>query len=394
LAINVNISKKIFNDVYIPYLETNTRFEIFYGGAGSGKSKFIAQKKIYQHLKDKRKTLIVRKVGKTSRHSTFSEINQVISEWNLSKLFKVNKSDMEIKSPKGSFIFTGLDDVEKLKSISGITDIWIEEANELTEEDLEQLNLRLRGKSDTLMQITLSFNPISALHWLKKRFFDVKQEDCTILKTTYKDNRFLDQNYIDQIEGLKNRDKVFYEIYALGNWGILGNLVFTNYEVKEFDNNAFNKHYVGLDWGYNDPAALVKVAYHDKELWICDEFYHTELTNTELMEQLTDYSTYYITADSSEPARIKEFNQNGYIMASAIKGKDSIKFGIDFIRRHKINIHPSCINFLNEIQQYSYEKDKNGNTLETPIDMNNHLIDALRYAIEQLTRKSSINWLK
>jgi len=396
--ININISKKIFNNIYLSYLENETRFEIFYGGAGSGKSRFVFQRNLLRHLKPlKRKTLIIRKVGRTSRHSTFAETTGLISEWDVNKLFKINKSDMEITCMNGNkMIFSGLDDVEKLKSISGITDIIIEEATEISEDDLNQLNLRLRGKTEVKQQITMMFNPISALHWIKKRFFDLRSEDVTILKTTYKDNKFLNQDYIKQIENLKTQDPVYYEIYALGNWGVLGNLVYTNYEVFDFDcERFFNNSYAGLDWGFNDPSAYIKVAYYDSELWVWDEYYRSGLTNSELMNELESEKKQRITADSSEPARIKEFKQNGFKINEAIKGKDSIKFGIDFIRRHKINIHTKCSNFLKEIQGYSYRKDKDGNVLEEPVDFNNHLMDALRYALEELSKnRNKIKWLR
>ena len=297
--IDVRISKKIFNPVFIPHLDTDKkyRFENLYGGAGSGKSKFVAQKKVYQHLRDTgRKSLIVRKVAKTSRHSTFAEISNVINEWNCNKLFKINKSDLEITrfDELNKMIFTGLDDVEKLKSIQGITDIWIEEASEITKDDFMQLNLRLRGIGKIHKQITLTYNPISALSWLKEYFHDIKNPNNIILKTTYKDNNFLDAEYIKEIKALKKKDPIYYQIYALGNWGVLGNLVFTNYVVEKFDikdgfgNYLFNSIYNGLDWGFNDPSALVRIGLKDSELYIFDGLYAKGLTNTELMEESED----------------------------------------------------------------------------------------------------------
>ena len=400
--VNLKIPRSVFNETFLPYLEyTGKRFEIFYGGAGSGKSVFVAQRKVYHHLKyPGRKTLVIRKVGRTLRHSTFTEIRQVIGAWGLSPYFRVNKSDLEIfnKLNGNQIIFSGLDDVEKMKSISGITDIWIEEASEISEDDLKQLNLRLRGAANTRKQITLSFNPISALSWIKAYFFDQPNIETLICKTTYKDNRFLDPEDVAQIEALKAQDPVYWKIYGLGEWGVLGSLIFTNFEISEFNNtpDLFPRQYNGIDWGFNDPAAAVKIGFKDGELYILRELYVRELDNAELMSEaessIFDKQTDLITADSAEPARIKEWRRKGWRIRGAKKGKDSVKFGIDFIRRHKIIIHPSCQSFINEIQGYAYRQDRDGNTLEEPVDFRNHLMDAMRYAMEALAYERQLFW--
>ena len=397
----VTISRKVFNKVFLPYLGNGKRYEVFYGGAGSGKSVFVSQKKVYQHLKDKgRKTLVVRKVGKTVRHSAFAMIRETVNQWNLEGLFNIpkGKTDYDIAGPNGNqFIFTGLDDVEKLKSIVGITDIWIEEASEITEEDFNQLDLRLRGRTPFPKQITLTFNPISALSWLKKRFFDAPDSNVSTLKTTYKDNRFLDAEYIGVLEGLKDKDYTYYQIYTLGEWGVLGNLVYSNYVVEDFpmEDEYYSSVYAGVDFGFNDPSAVVKIGWKDKELYVLDELHRKGLTNAELMREIEDSGivtkSHNLIADSAEPARIKEFRQAGYNIRPAEKGRDSVKFGVDWIKRHKVHIHPSCQNFLNEIQSYKYREDKDGNVLEEPADMNNHLMDATRYALEPLIKSKKID---
>ena len=394
-TIDVEIDPGIFNDAYLPYLEyTGKRIEVFYGGAGSGKSVFIAQRKIYHHLKyQRRKTLVIRKVGRTLRHSVFAEISTVINDWDLRKIFRINKGDLEITNRinGNQFIFSGLDDVEKMKSISGITDIWIEEASEISAEDFKQLNLRLRGASKEMKQITVSFNPISALSWLKRDLFDRHDDDILIVKTTYIDNKFLDPDDIATIEKLRENDPVYWNIYGLGNWGVLGNLVYTNYEIRDFDRDLrlFNRIYSGLDWGFTDPTAAVKLGFKDGTIYVLDEFYRTGLDNSEIMTELPEVISKkdMITADSSEPDRIKEFKRNGWKIRPAKKGQGSVSFGIDFVRRHKIMIHPTCQNFINEIQAYSYRKDKDGNPTEDPVDFNNHLMDAVRYALEQVSNE-------
>lgn len=233
--ISVDIDATVFNECYLPYLDNPARYEVFYGGAGSGKSHFVAQKKIYQHMKDTgRKTLVVRKVAKTIKNSVFALLQDVISDWNVGQLFTVNKSDYEITCINGNkFIFAGLDDVEKLKSIAGVTDIWIEEASEITQEDFQQLDLRLRGLSVLQYQITITFNPISITHWLKAFFFDDVKANTSILKTTYKDNRFLDAEYIEVLLSLKDKDPYYYAVYAIGEWGVLGKTIFPAQIVSE-----------------------------------------------------------------------------------------------------------------------------------------------------------------
>jgi len=381
------------NPVYRSLLQNESRYEILYGGAGSGKSHFVAQKKILQHIGSTgRKTLIIRKYGTTIRHSCYALIRQVINDCDLGEFFYLpnSKTDFDIKAKNGNqFIFTGLDDVEKLKSITGITDIWIEEATEITEDDFKQIDLRLRGETAHAKQITLTFNPVSALSWIKTFFFDSPLTNSKILKTTYKDNKFIDADYAKVLEDLREKDIVYYNIYALGEWGVLGNLIFTNYVVEEFDKSPERfTIYQGLDFGFNDPSAFVRVGIKDDELYILDELYLRGLTNNELIEYVSDMTDQKttITADSSEPDRIKEFKQKGFYVRAAEKGAGSIKTGLDYLKRKRIHIHPSCVNFVKEIQGYKYREDKDGNVFDEPIDMNNHLMDATRYAIENLRK--------
>ena len=231
-SINIELHTRVFNKVYVAYLEDTHRYLIFYGGAGSGKSFFIAEYIIYHLLKENSfNLLVVRNTGKSNRDSTYALLKQVIRKWNLSKLFKINESDLRIKCliNNNEVIFAGLDDVEKLKSITftdgELTTIWIEEASEISEADFNQLDIRLRGKG-TKKQIIISFNPVDINHWLKKRFFDRQDDNIQILHTTYKDNRFLDEEYKKLLESYKDTDEYYYNVYCLGQWGILGKTVF------------------------------------------------------------------------------------------------------------------------------------------------------------------------
>lgn len=230
--ININISKKVFNKAFIPYLDNDKRYLVFYGGAGSGKSFFVVERYIYKMLKSKKfNLLVVRATGKSNRDSTFALFKQVISKWKLHKHFKINESDLRIKCllNGNEIIFSGLDDVEKLKSVTfskgELTDVWIEEASEILESDFNQLDVRLRGKG-TKKQIVISFNPIDINHWLKKRFFDRTDDNIEIFHSTYKDNDFLDEDYKRLLESYKETDTYYYDVYCLGKWGTLGKTVF------------------------------------------------------------------------------------------------------------------------------------------------------------------------
>ena len=230
MNVNIKISKKVFNPVYLPYLDNTDRYLIFYGGGSSGKSYFIAQRYIYKLIHPTRcNMLVVRQTGDTNRRSTFPLLKQVISNWNLSEHFKINESDMRIKCrlTGNEVAFAGLDDVEKIKSITfengELTDIWVEEATECKEEDINQLKVRLRG-GKSKKQICLSFNPINIQHWIKRHFIDSGL--ATVCFSTYKDNKFLTDDDRKALEDLQYIDEYTYNVYCLGHWGILGKTVF------------------------------------------------------------------------------------------------------------------------------------------------------------------------
>lgn len=237
--INIKISTKVFNKAFKHLLDELNRYLILYGGAGSGKSYFIVERYLYKLLKNKKfNLLVVRKTGKSNRDSTFALFKQIIKKWKLNKYFKVNESDLRIKCLLNNheIVFAGLDDVEKLKSITfsdgELTDIWIEEASEIQESDFNQLDVRLRGQG-TKKQIVISFNPIDINHWLKRRFFDKKDDNVTIFHSTYKDNEFLDEDYKKLLESYKETDEYYYNVYCLGQWGILGKTVFDAKKLSE-----------------------------------------------------------------------------------------------------------------------------------------------------------------
>lgn len=235
----VSISKEVFNPCFLPLLEDDRhRYLVLYGGAGSGKSVFAVQRYLWRLLKQPMcNLLVVRAVWATHRDSTYALFRQVISLWGLEGLFHCQDSALRIQCKNGnSVIFKGLDNVEKLKSTTfpkgELTDIWVEEASEIEESAFDQLDVRLRG-GGTKKQITLTFNPISSLHWLKKRFFDREEPRAAVLKTTYRDNRFIDEDYKLTLEGYRETDPYFYAVYCLGEWGVLGKTVFHAQKVAQ-----------------------------------------------------------------------------------------------------------------------------------------------------------------
>ena len=230
MKVDIKISKQVFNDIYLPYLNNTDRYLLFYGGGSSGKSYFIAERYVYKLLQSKRcNLLVVRQTGDTNRKSTFPLLKQVIKGWGLRKHFKFNESDMRIKCllSGNEVAFAGLDDVEKIKSITfengELTDIWVEEATETQEADINQLKVRLRG-GKSKKQMVLSFNPINIQHWIKRHFIDTKL--ATVVFSTYKDNKFLTDDDRQALEDLKYTDEYTYEVYCLGHWGVLGKTVF------------------------------------------------------------------------------------------------------------------------------------------------------------------------
>lgn len=235
IQINFTRLPELTNECYYPLYWNESRYLVLYGGAGSGKSVFTAQKIVYRMVSETgHRFLVVRKVAKTIRNSVFAEIKGVISDWGLTELFDENKSAMEITCVNGNIIiFCGLDDVEKLKSIKGITSVWIEEASEVEQSDFQQINLRLRGVTRNYKQIVISFNPVIITHWLKTYFFDDEKEGTFTLKTTYRDNRFIDPEYAKVIEALKDIDPYYYMVYGLGEWGVVGGIVYNAKIVTE-----------------------------------------------------------------------------------------------------------------------------------------------------------------
>ncbi len=390
------------NDAYLPYLECTSRTQIYYGGSASGKSVFLAQRAILDLTEGKRNYLVCRQVSRTIRGSVAMELQKAIIASDLTPYFSINKTDGTITCKNGKqIIFAGLDDVEKLKSITpqngSITDLWIEEATETSKDSIKQLIKRQRGGDDkTKKRITMSFNPVLKSHWIYQEYFsgigwadeqhEYKAPDLTILKTTYKDNRYLTADDVKDLES--ETDAYYHNVYTLGNWGILGDVIFTNWRVEDLSatSDQFTNRRNGLDFGFSsDPAAALSTHYDStrKTIYIFKELYERGLTNDILAERMVEMiRDDRIVCDSSEPKSIQELTNHNVSAYGAKKGKDSVNFGIDWLKQQTIVVDVSCINTQNELSQYHWKKDAGGNSLKIPVDKNNHLIDALRYAYE------------
>lgn len=378
------------NAAFKPAKKSTDRYRIIYGGAGSGKSHYLGQEMLLNMIEDPNYSyLVVRKTAKSIKNSVFQSLIDIASDMGVAKYFKFNKTNMSISCANGSRLITsGLDDVEKLKSIAGINRVFVEEASEITEEDFNQLDLRLRGTSSIGYQLTLAFNPISETHWLKKRFFDIGGDDIFTLKTTYHDNKFLDDAYRATLEKLKEVDYNYYRIYCLGEWGSLGDLVYTNWTKENLTDKmaSFDNIYNGLDFGFSsDPTSFISVHLDNKSktIYIFNEFGRQEMFIDDIASEIKELSyVRKVTADSSEPRSIADLKRQGVNVVGAKKGPDSILHGINWIKGYKIVIHEYCINTIKELSTYSWKKDKEGKATDKPIDANNHWLDALRYALE------------
>jgi phage terminase large subunit len=399
------------NDVYEPHLENYARTQIYYGGSSSGKSWFLAQRCILDILAGGRNYLVCRQVARTLRGSVFQQIEREIREADLLPYFTINKSDAVITCNVNGYqiLFAGLDDVEKIKSLvpakGVITDIWIEEATETERGDVKDLYKRQRGGDEaTKKRMILSFNPILQSHWIYKEFFEsaawsdeqkqYNDGELSILKTTYKDNRYLTTQDTHDLEN--ESDKYRYNVYTLGNWGILGHVIFTNWRVADL-NNPDDPYYLpeaqrtnhrnGGDFGFSiDPSAVWQAHYDKphKRIYVFGELYQKGLTNDLLaIEVKKMIGSQPIIWDSAEPKSIAELQQYGVSASGAMKGKDSVLFGYQWLQQQEIIIDKNCVNTKMEISTAHWLEDAGGNALLKPSGVNDHLIAAGRYAHEQ-----------
>ncbi|HFI0026081.1 TPA: PBSX family phage terminase large subunit [Streptococcus suis] len=396
IQISIPYPGRVFNKhIYDKLEDYNTFTEIHYGGASSGKSHGVIQKVVYKACKDwkyPRKVLFLRKVGSTVYDSIFEDVKQCLESWDLLDKCKVNNSAYRIELPNGAhFIFKGLDNPEKIKSIKGISDVVMEEASEFTLDDYTQLTLRLRDRKHKQKQIYLMFNPVSKVNWVFNAFFVKRPKNTVIYQTTYKDNRFLDDVTRENIEELANRNEAYYKIYALGEFATLDKLVFPKYEKRLLNKEklAHLPSYFGLDYGFiNDPSAFlhVKIDDENKKLYIVEEYVRKNLTNDKIAEaiQSLGYGKEEIRADSAEKKSNQELRNRGISrVIDALKGPGSVMQGIQYILQYDIIVDERCVKTVEELENYTWKKDKKTNEyINEPVDSYNHCLDAVRYAIQ------------
>lgn len=374
-----------FSELYT----TQKKYIICYGGSGSGKSYAIAQWATIALLSyERRRIIIARKVAVSLRQSVFALLRAIISDLGLSDIIRTNKTEMlfENMANGNQLILVGLDDVEKLKSIFDPTDAWIEEADQVEQNDFEEINRRIRSITKTPPKIILSFNPTSAYSWIKRCFFDADtyKEDMLVIHSTYRDNAFISPEYKKVIRQLEETNPSAYRVYGLGEWGVVEGLVFDQWSEATPPSSARFIGY-GLDFGYtNDPTALVAVYESETDIWLDEKIYQTRLTNSDIIALMKDLGirhTDEIIADCAEPKSIDDIFSAGFNIHPADKGKDSVRFGIDYIKSKRLHVTPQSCNIKKELSAYCWAKDKNGKSINSPVDAFNHSLDAVRYRL-------------
>lgn len=386
--------------------QSRKRYIVMKGSAGSGKSVDTAQHYILRLMQDKgRNLLCIRKADVTNRDSTFAELQSAIFRMfgeQYKKYWYINSSNMllECKSNHNQVIFRGVNDDkqrEKLKSITfkrgKLTDVWIEEATEITQSDFEIIDDRLRGElpAGQFYQIRLTFNPVSAHHWIKRVFFDRTDPDVLTHQSTYQGNRFIDEAYHRRMLRRKEVDPEGYQIYGLGEWGEVGGLILKNYVVEDFDREPERFDYMvnAQDFGFNHADCIGAVGFKDGELYLCRELYIFERDTEEIIQLAEGKFEKHLTmyCDSAEPDRIKMWKKAGYRAVPVKKEPGSVHAQIDYLKQHKIHIHPSCVNTIKEIQQWKWQRnEKTGEYLDEPVPFFDDAMAMLRYSIERERR--------
>jgi phage terminase large subunit len=395
--INLKLKKSLFVPKFQPYLlDYSHRWEFWCGSAGSGKSYFLTQRIIIRCCNEKIRFVVCRRYGTTLRNSVFALFKEVLAKWQLTQHVKIRETDMSITFPNGSqVILLGLDEETKLLSLANVSGVWVEEAFEVPKNLIEQLNLRMRGQAAN-QQIWLSWNPISKHSWLYNYTVEEPPANSIFIHSTFKDNPFLNKEYIDALNELYIRNPQKARVFCDGEWGIdADGLVFQNWKVEEFNHAEIEGQLMcGLDFGFvNDISAFVAslLVESQKRIYIFKEYGATNKTNADLVNIITalGFNKSVIIADSAEPKSIAEIKAGGIQKIKACtKGQDSIIHGIQKLQNYEIIIHPSCTGIITEFENYTWQKDKNNDVyINKPIDDFNHYIDALRYSLQCVNAK-------
>ena len=397
-----------FNKVFAKANKTKKRYRVLMGGAGSGKSVNTAQDFITKLSNPQYKgcsLLVVRAAEASHLNSTFAELYGAIIRLNLKKLWIVNKSPLQMQNiVTGNYIFfRGCNDfraIERLKSVTvpqgKLCWIWIEEATEIKSSDFEIIDDRLRGQlpDGLFYQITITFNPVNASHWIKSRLWDYDDENTFRHKSTYIDNAFIDAEYCERMERRKVLDPEGYKVYGLGEWGETGGLIITNIEICDLDRTTFDTITLGVDFGFNHASVCLLVGHKDDNVYILQEIYAKGKTNAEFIKLLKQggiSKNIVMYCDSAEPDRIKELKQEGYRAYPVKKEPNSVKMQIEYLRQRKIYIDGICNNTVREIQGYRYKKDHTtGEYIDSPLEIADDCMAALRYSIEPYRRNKKL----
>lgn len=404
----LTIRRTAFNESFFPLLSDNEHDTILLlGGGASGKSYFSFQRAVIRALQDKRKYLVLRKSATDLRRSCWEDLTNTLKQFRIYDRCKINLTNLTVELPNGStFLCMGLDDSEKIKSIPQVTDAIIEEASEITFDDFSQVRMRLRGNGRLRNQVVLMTNPISKANWVYRHFFEngCREPNCLVHRSTYKDNKFVNESTVQALEAYKDTNPMYYQVYCLGEFGSLAKRVLNNWHAETLDYDELRRHgyahLVGLDFGYvNDSTAIVDCLLDEegKRLYVLREFYRTGLLNPDIASQLKlmGLSKSTIVADSAEQKSIEEIRKCGvpHIKAT-VKGPGSIMQGIQQLQQYEIIVDGSCVNLLEELENYSYKKDKStGEYLNEPVDAYNHAIDALRYSLQCVSTRSKLKAL-
>jgi phage terminase large subunit len=385
----VNYTARV-SDSFFPLLDDRSRYLILCGGAGSGKSEFAAEKIVIRSLKEGRHRIgVFRKIRRTLHESCVEVVRRKLADNNI--VHEFNKSDLTITFPgpmgTSQVLFLGLDDPEKIKSIKGLTSVWLEETTEFTKQDFLQIDLRLRDPGPGYHQIICTFNPLQAeAPWLKDMFFGITPNaEATVHRSTIDDNPIAEvrERYKVRLAELQAQDATMYQVYGLGEWAALEGQIY-NWDIRPLPEMAFDEVWCGGDFGYSvDPAAVVRIHRKADEFWLEELVYKTGLTNPMLAEEMrrvgmSDEAVYF---DSAEPKSIDELRRMGFNVRPADKGPDSVRAGIDFLKSKRIHIVEGSTNLYREMSGYCWRKDKAGNALPEPVKFNDHLMDAARYGI-------------
>jgi len=404
IEIDEDFQRVTINDVYIPMLDVDTRWLILFGGAGSGKSKFSAQKCVYRCLTERDHSIwVIRKTAASIMKSTWLDILWAAEKFGVGDMLEVHKKEMDIYLPAtNSHIgFLGIDDDEKVKSIHRVTSQWLEEPTAMTPRDVTQLNLRMREKMPTYSQIVMSFNPISERHWIKKNFFDRAELSVQKLHTTYKDNDTLPDDYRRELESLGERDPLYHQVYCTGEWGKSEGAIYGDWPVVDGLPGLPDETLYGIDFGWN-VTAVVRVDMCGGVPYVSQVMYAEQATMDDIYEALCDSvnrgemprGSFWFYGDSASPEKIDELNKmanlRGHIsrhdgeivpvhVEGANKSPGSVMAGIDYIRRKDVHVIGPSDDLMQEHDLYAMRTLPGGG--EAPVKSHDHLMDAFRYAL-------------